>query len=108
MSQILAEVADWEGLALGLNIKTRMIYEIMTACIGDALCFRRKLVLAYCDMQVVLQIELVVWKISKTLDVTGNRRQADMLRREYPQIGMQLCTLRLEMIMLHVTNISRL
>ena len=90
LSQTLANVDDWEGLAFRLDIKTSMIQAIHATCIRETVCLRRELVVAYCELQDVAQIDLVPWKISKTLDAMGRRRQGDMIRRGFPNIGTAL------------------
>ena len=83
--EVLREVNDWEKLAGLLDLGQGVINGIKTECLresGDlAICFRRKIVRAYCD-ETSKKLAEVARDIAHTLERDmASKRQADRLKR---------------------------
>ena len=88
---------DWEKLANGLDIGRATINNIKEKCIHSttvAECQRRELVVAYCDKLSSGNPHRVALDIVQILDnKMGQKRQAWILRQQFPTVCGKLCNL---------------
>ena len=77
---VLEEVEDWEGLAGRLNINIITIRNSCGTRTDQAHCYRRQLVMTYCDRLPSGDPNKVVTDIALILDEMGKKRQAKKLR----------------------------
>ena len=82
ITQVLAGVSNWQGLADLLDIKD----DIETNCTlntARAMCYRRTLVRSYCNNQQTSSTSEVVEDIAEALEQMGHKRQAKELRDKF-------------------------
>ena len=88
IADVLLDVDDWTGLAIQLEVKARRIRDNCKDGSGQdvAKCYRRGVVREFCNTN-GLEVEEAVEKIAQALELIGNKKQANILRKKYISSG---------------------
>ena len=81
ISQVLADVPNWQGLADQLNIRSNDIATNCALGIAQAACYRRELVSSYCNSRPSGNPYIVAEDIAKALEKMGHKYQANEIRK---------------------------